>query len=466
MHRRQLRLNSASARDGECVIYVMSRDQRVTDNHALLLAQKSAIDSRLPLVTLFNLHPTFGVRAKEHLEFMLEGLREVEQALSRLEVPFMVTIGSPMENITSAIESLEPKEVFFDFSPLRGPRALQKKIANNQAVPCSVVDTHNTIPLWVLSDKEEYAAHTIRRKVHRNLEEWLVEPGVLKKHPVALTKKIPGNDWLAVAEHIESVSANGVSVSRKAGENAASGALKDFIQTRLDGYAHSRNLPTEEGQSDLSPYLHFGQISSLRIALELVKASEEVPLLFKEGKLASYEGEPTKTDSINAYLEELIVRKELAENYCFYNSKYDSLDGAKDWARDSLSKHADDPRDFIYTKDDWEQAETHDLAWNAAQMQMMKTGKMHGYMRMYWAKKILEWSASPEVALETAIFLNDRYSIDGGDPNGYTGILWSIAGVHDRPWFERDVYGKIRYMNAGGLQRKFDLEGYIAKWTN
>lgn len=186
----------------------------------------------------------------------------------------------------------------------------------------------------------------------------------------------------------------------------------------------------------------------------------------QKAKLASYEDEPTKADSINAFLEELIVRKELSDNYCFYNSNYASINGAKDWARETLEAHKDDEREYTYTQDELESAQTHDDAWNAAQNQMMKTGKMHGYMRMYWAKKILEWSKTPEHAIQAAVYLNDHYSIDGGDPNGYIGIMWSIAGVHDRAWTERPVYGKIRYMNANGLKRKFDVDEYVSMWSS
>lgn len=170
---------------------------------------------------------------------------------------------------------------------------------------------------------------------------------------------------------------------------------------------------------------------------------------------------PKKIDGINALLEEMIVRKELADNFCFYNPHYDRLEGAKEWAQTTLNDHRNDPREFIYTKQQFEHAQTHDPAWNAAQLQLRSSGKIHGYMRMYWAKKILEWSETPEGAIATAIYLNDHYSIDGGDPNGYNGIMWSIAGVHDRPWTERDVFGKIRYMNYAGLKRKFDIQSYI-----
>jgi deoxyribodipyrimidine photo-lyase len=166
-----------------------------------------------------------------------------------------------------------------------------------------------------------------------------------------------------------------------------------------------------------------------------------------------------------AFLEELIVRRELSDNFCFYNSSYDSVDGFHEWAKKTHKIHATDPRPYLYSLDQFENAGTHDPYWNAAQRQMVRTGKMHGYMRMYWAKKILEWSPSPRKALEIAIKLNDRYELDGRDPNGYTGIAWSIGGVHDRAWGERPVFGKVRYMNEAGLRRKFNLETYLAMYS-
>lgn len=463
LEKRQLHLNSVAHKDGECVLYVMSRDQRVQDNHALLSAQLLALEKQLPLVVMFNVRRDLGVRSKEQYDFMFDGLADVQAELERLNIAFTITIGDAVKTVRDMVKKIQAVTIFFDFSPLRNARMIQKQIANSLEIPCIVVDTHNIIPLWVLSDKEEYAAHTIRNKVHKNLESWLIEPEEIVVHPHSLAIQVESVS-LSEARKIVKASSTGLKIGFTAGEKAAHGQLKTFIDTRLDNYAKDRNIPTLDGQSNLSPYLHFGNISSLRVALELLKVSDEQPLLFIRGKLASYEDEPTKMDSINALLEELVVRKELSDNYCFYNLNYDSLDGAKDWARKSLEDHLDDARERTYSLEDWESANTHDEPWNAAQREMMVTGKMHGYMRMYWAKKILEWSSSPEQAIKIACYLNDRYSIDGGDPNGYTGIMWSIAGIHDRPWFERSVFGKIRYMNSAGLARKFDLDEYISNW--
>ncbi len=443
----------------------MSRDQRVHDNYALLCAQREALAKNLPLVVVFNLLEKTGVRSREHYAFMRDGLQEVQTELSKHSIEFVLLIGTPSVTIPHFADQVNAASIYFDFNPLRGVRSLQKHVAKTVDVSCTVVDAHNIIPAWVLSDKEEFAAHTIRRKVHKHLDTWLVEPPALHSHNQRLDLSQHSESWESADTVIAQVPQSSIHILYAPGESAARAELQKFVDTRLSSYASHRNVPTVDGQSNLSPYIHFGHISTQRIALTLMHESTEIPLLLKEAKLASYDGEPTKQDSINALLEELIVRKELADNYCFYNTNYDSLKGAKPWATETLAAHSQDEREYLYTKIQWEDAQTHDPAWNAAQREMMRTGKMHGYMRMYWAKKILEWSASPEEAIATAIYLNDRYSIDGGDPNGYTGIMWSIAGVHDRAWFERSVYGKIRYMNYGGLKRKFDIESYITTWN-
>ncbi len=167
----------------------------------------------------------------------------------------------------------------------------------------------------------------------------------------------------------------------------------------------------------------------------------------------------------DTYLEELIIRRELSDNYCLYNPHYDTVEGFPAWAKTTLNAHRNDPREFVYSYEEFDHGETHDALWNAAQLQMVRTGKMHSYMRMYWAKKILEWSKTPEDALATAIALNDRYELDGRDPNGYVGVAWSIGGVHDRPWFNRPIFGAVRYMNANGCAKKFDVNRYIAQVT-
>ena len=217
--------------------------------------------------------------------------------------------------------------------------------------------------------------------------------------------------------------------------------LKSFINDRFDSSGELRNNPNKDNLSNLSPYIHFGQISAQNIAIKI--------------------NEMEQSEGRDAFLEQLIVRRELAENFCYYNNDYDSFNGFHDWAKKTLNEHREDERDYIYSPSEFENAKTHDDLWNAAQYEMVDKGKMHGFMRMYWAKKILEWTPNPETALQIAIDLNDKYELDGRDPNGYTGIAWSIGGIHDRPWFERPIFGKVRYMNYNGCKRKFNVNNYI-----
>lgn len=449
---------------GKAVIYVMSRDQRVQDNHALIAAQLTAIEQSVPLYVFFNLRKSVS-RSREHYKFMLAGLEEVARDLSALNIPFIMREGDGVMNILSLASELESRHLYFDFNPLSGPRGLAKKVAAEFDGAVMVVDTHNIIPVWVASDKQEFAAHTMRGKVHKYLENYIKEPLRVAAHQTPATI-VPASMTFEEADaYIQDIPACGITFDAKPGEAAAHAHLKDFIATRLKSYALNRNDIANDQQSGLSSYLHYGQLSSLRVALELIKHVDVRPLLFEEVKLAQHGEEPSAKDGMDALLEEMVVRKELADNFCFYAPSYTALTSGPSWAQKSLDEHRDDVREFIYTLDQWEHAQTHDQSWNAAQNQLRKTGKIHSYMRMYWAKKMLEWSETPEQALADCIYLNDKYSVDGGDPNGYVGILWSMVGLHDRPWFEREVFGKIRYMNEGGLMRKYDVASYHAQWN-
>lgn len=445
---------------GDAVVYVMSRDQRVADNHALCAAQALAIKQSVPIYVVFVLKEISN-RAQEHYLFMLEGLEQVATDLLEHGIQFVLRTGLAEDEIAQILQQVNAGAVFFDFSPLSYAGNTVKAVAKNFKGQVSVVDTHNIIPAWVVSDKQEYAAHTMRRKIYKQLGQFLAEP------PKLINQDLQGKALSSVSFEdarqyiLSNVASVGINLQIKSGTIEARKRLQNFIDCHLEDYAVGRNNPAVDQQSGLSPYLHFGQISSLRVVLDIMQQVDYPPLLMLRPELAKSSNVRSKEDGMNALFEELIVRKELADNFCFYNDNYATLDGSADWAKKSLAQHCDDPREFIYSLEQWENATTHDDIWNAAQSQLRKTGKMHGYMRMYWAKKILEWSASPAEAVRTGVYLNDKYSLDGGDPNGYAGILWSMAGLHDRPWFERSVYGKIRYMNDNGLRRKFDVSQYI-----
>ncbi len=441
---RHRQLNKASYLHGP-IIYWMTRDHRVEDHWGLHYAQTLAQQHSTYVQVVFclrrNLEQYSGTARM--LEFMIDGLKEVEKKLHSLNIPFTFLLGDPSLEIRQFIESTQAGAVIVDFSPLRINRHWNDQLAQTvPPIPVVEVDSHNIIPCWVASPKLEFAAYTFRPKVHKLLPHYLTEFPSL--HQQEYAKQLPKNNWIKIRQSIEVDE----SVSKvnwvKSGEKAGRTMLFDFIDTRLDHYSDLRNDPNQDAQSRLSPYLHFGQVSAQRVALEVQKAD-------------------SSAKNKETFLEELIVRKELSDNYCYYNREYDSFKGLADWAQQTLTLHSNDSRADTYSLTEFEHAQTHEALWNAAQTEMVKTGKMHGYMRMYWAKKILEWTENPEQAMKYAIYLNDKYSLDGRDPNGYTGIAWSIGGVHDRAWFERPIFGKVRYMNANGAKRKFDVEQYISR---
>jgi deoxyribodipyrimidine photo-lyase len=444
INEKRIRLLQKGIETNGPVVYWMSRDQRVHDNWALLFAQQLAIEKKKSLVVVFNLVPDFLEATIRQYGFMLKGLQEVEKELSKYNIPFFLTRGKPEEELPKILKNINASILVSDFDALKIKRIWKRDVAKQISIPFYEVDTHNIVPCLHVSDKLEFAAYTLRPKIHKALIEFMDEFPKLKKIGKSEIS-FDRIDWKIIQNSLK-INLDVKEVDWiKPGETSALKSLENFLKNKFDKYNDLRNDPTKDGQSNLSPYLHFGQISAQRIALETERLNGN-------------------KESAKFFLEELIVRRELADNFCYFNKNYDSFDGFHDWAKTSLNEHRKDEREFVYTLKQFEQAKTHEDLWNAAQMEMATTGKMHGYMRMYWAKKILEWTKSPEDALKIAIYLNDKYELDGRDPNGYTGIAWSIGGIHDRPWFERPVYGKIRYMNRNGAEKKFDIKAYIGKY--
>lgn len=451
--------------ESQSVLYVMSRDVRISDNHALLAAQKHALARQLPLLVVFVLYDKpVPNRAREHIEFLIQGVREVGASLDTLGIAFTLQTGETTDVVTQLSRQYQADAIYMDFSPLRHARQQREQLADR--APCKVyeVDTHNVVPVWIVSDKQEIGARTIRTKIHKQLETYLHKVPDVETHP-HLMKSPVSTSLGKIDEIIRLYPENHTNVERfVSGETGAQDALRQFMNKRFTRLGSDRSNPTIDAQTELSPYLHFGMISSLRVILEVMSVLADHNLrpsaLMQHRMPRPSDDKPPLLLSADVLIEELIVRKELSDNYCLHNNDYDALVGAPEWAQRTLTKHASDPREFVYSYDQLESAETHDTAWNAAQRELTSTGKMHNYMRMYWAKKILEWTESPEQALEYALRLNDFYSLDGGDPNGYVGVLWSVAGLHDRPWGERPVYGVVRSMVYTGLKRKFDIQAY------
>ncbi len=427
------------------VIYWMQRDQRVTDNWALLYAQERALEMQEPLIVVFCLVPRFIGATIRQYGFMIKGLSTMSKKLARYNIPFRFLDGLPQDVLPRFLLENGAGMLVTDFNPLRMPMDWRFRLADRVDIPFYEVDAHNIVPCRYVSDKPEYAAFTLRKKIENLLPEFLTNFPLLVKHPYYDDPE-PGYkiDWPKITRTLQIDFSVPEVDWLTPGEAGACSALADFLGERLTNYEPQRNFPDKNGQSGLSPYLHFGQLSAQRLALWIQEADDSA-------------------ESKKALMEELIVRRELADNFCLYNPYYEKFNGFQPWAQKTLNDHRDDVREYIYTQEQLEEGRTHDPLWNAAQHEMVATGKMHGFMRMYWAKKILEWTQSPEEAMEIAIYLNDRYELDGRDPNGYAGIAWSIGGTHDRPWGERKIFGMIRYMNFQGCKRKFDVETYIKR---
>lgn len=416
----------------------MSREQRVRDNWALLAARQEALRLRKPLAVVFCLVPDFPGASLRHYMFLLRGLRELSLTLAGLHISFHLLRGEPGRILPRFLADCNATLLVADFNPLRIKRRWRETVASAITIPFHEVDAHNIVPAWLASAKKEFAAHTFRPRLNRMLDAFLTEFPEIQPHPYGARQSSPVSlDVDGMARTIADQSVPEVSWCTP-GEKEGLRALHDFIGNGLARYPAVRNNPCLDGQSSLSPYLHFGQLAPQRAALEVQRSA-------------------APAEARSAFLEELIVRRELADNFCLYEPRYDRFDGFHDWAQKTIDAHRRDPRAHLYSMEEFDRGRTHDPLWNACQTDLRNRGKLHGYLRMYWAKKILEWSAGPEEALQTAILLNDRYSLDGRDPNGYAGIAWSIGGVHDRAWAERPVYGKIRYMSQEGCRRKFDV---------
>ncbi|XP_060565300.1 deoxyribodipyrimidine photo-lyase-like [Ruditapes philippinarum] len=430
------------------VVYWMSRDQRVHDNWALLYAQKLALKLEVPLHVCFCLVPKFLEATIRHYTFMLEGLREIEKECKELGISFHLLIGHAKEVLPTFVKEHSIGGLVTDFCPLRVPRAWVDDVV--KAVPKDIavcqVDAHNLVPCWEASPKLEYGARTIRNKIHNQLSGFLTEYPPVCKHKFQPKNEPKPIDWDSAYASLEVNQTVGPVEWAKPGTSAGIKMLESFCKERLRYFGSERNNPNKNSLSNLSPWIHFGQISVQRCVLMVKQYRGK----YKEG--------------VDAYIEEAVIRRELSDNFCYYNEHYDSIEGAYDWAKQTLKAHEKDKREYVYSREKLEQGKTHDHLWNAAQNQMVNEGKMHGFMRMYWAKKILEWTSSPSEALEIAIYLNDKYNLDGRDPNGYVGCMWSICGIHDQGWKEREVFGKIRYMNYNGCKRKFDVGSYEAKY--
>ncbi len=437
-------LNTAPAASGRYVLYWMQASQREAYNHALEYAVGRANELSLPLLAVFGVTADYPQANLRHYAFMLQGLAETAAALESRGVQLVVRQQSPD---AAALEMAKNAALLVtDRGYLRIQKQWRRNVAEKAGCPVVQVESDVVVPVEVASGKEEYAARTIRPKIHRHLAEFLkpLRRVPLKRDSLGLRLGgVKPADIAALADKLKLDRSVAPVAAFTGGASRAEKLLDEFISRKLADYAARRNDPSLDIQSHMSPYLHFGQISPVEIALAVQRSA--APKAAKE-----------------AYIEELVVRRELSMNFVNFNSRYDSYESLPAWARISLKAHTTDRREYVYTRSQLAAAQTHDAYWNAAQKEMLRTGKMHNYMRMYWGKKIIEWTSSPKHAFETAVYLNNAYELDGRDANSFAGVAWCF-GKHDRPWTKRPIFGQVRYMNAAGLDRKFDMAAYLRK---
>ena len=419
----------------------MQRSQRGRDNHALDVAVAEANDRRLPVMVYFAPVPFYPHANLRHYTFLQQGIVDIKRDVEARNCTFILR-RYPKHSLTEFMEEVRPTLLIGDENPMREPEHWREVVSKRVKIPFWTVDSDVVVPSSLLG-KEKYAAHHLRNQLAPLLDDFIV-PFENSKATVAWQGEPPHSldvkidittDWdidRSVPPSATLLGGTGEGLRR----------LEEFTTKKLRNYSVNRNHPEIDGTSRLSPYLHFGHLGPVTVALAVRNADA-----------------PQKEK--NAFLDELITWRELSINFVRYNRNYDSIESADNWAQSSLKEHARDEREHSYTETQLERAETHDMLWNAAYTQMVRHGWMHNYMRMYWAKKILEWTRSPAEAYNLAVRLNDRYELDGRDPNGYSGIAWAIAGKHDRAWFDRPVFGKVRYMSAAAAAKKFNTKRYI-----
>jgi deoxyribodipyrimidine photo-lyase len=448
-------LNSVAPRENASyVLYWSQMNRRVESNHALRNAAEIANGNGIPLLVYEGLTFAYKGASDRMHTFLLEAVPDTAKALRSLSVGYFFYLRATSEDPDDLLYRLAAKArcVVTDDYPVFIAARHNKHVPKKIGVPFIAVDSSCIVPMS-RHEKRAYGAYTIRPKIRRELPAYLrpletvtlnkawrddLLPAELRKLRTSVTSSNIGQ-LVAGCRIVHSI---GPSISFKGGSAAAEQHLKLFLKQKLRRYAKESSKPSCHATSDLSPYLHFGNISALEVALAVREHAAEHSLIADE------------------FLEELIVRRELAFNFARFTSNVESLDPLPDWCKRTMAKHGADPRPWTYTPKQFEQAETHDELWNATQKELLLRGKIHGYYRMYWGKKIIEWSPDYEQALRIMIHLHDIYALDGRDPNTYTNILWCF-GLHDRPWGERQVFGQLRYMSLDGMKRKTDTAAYI-----
>jgi len=435
---------------GKCVVYWMQRALRIFDNPALDVAIDAANTLGLPVVVYFSVIPNYPHANLRHYHFLHQALRGAAADAAERGVGFVVR-RAPGNSLEAFLEEVQAAMLIGDENPCREPERWRRVLTRRLRLPFWTVDADVVVPSQVFG-RDYFLLHHFRPHLRRELPTYLIEPR--NEKPLHAWRPPRGlGQWDLARDITEGFAKLDRSVppvdTFTGGSRAALARLHAFMANGLAAYETARNHPETAGTSGLSPWLHFGNISPIRIALA--------------ARVAVAAGHASAS-AAERFLDQLIGWRELSVLFVRHNPDYDNWRCAEPWAQRTLQHHACDARSWRYTLEQLEQARTHDELWNAAQRQMLSTGWMHNVLRMYWAKKIMEWTPDPATAFDWAVILNDKYQLDGRDPNGYAGIAWAIVGKHDRPWFDRPVVGVVRPMSDSGMRRKFNAAAYIAKY--
>ncbi len=428
------RLNDRPSARGQYVLYWMQASQRAFWNPALEFAIDLANEHKLPVLVVFGLTPNYPEANLRHYAWMLQGLREAAQALRERDIGFVMRLGNPPDVALSLAD--RAAVLVTDRGYLRHQRAWRAYLAERAS--CSVIEIEGdaVVPVETAYPRQAVSAAVLRRRIQPLLPRFL-RPLQEQAPQVRANFDEPSLDLDSLENIFAQLEVDRLvePVDLPSGTHAARAQLRSFLEKNLARYAELRNDPRHDATSGLSPYLHFGQISPVEIAWEVSRVDHP---------------------SAHVFLEELIIRRELAINFVWYNPNYDTWAGLPQWAQQTLQAHAADPRPAIYSLNQLESAQTDDPIWNAAQSALIRTGRMHNYLRMYWGKRLLVWTAHPEEALRIGLYLNNKYALDGRDPNSYAGVGWCF-GLHDRPFSERPIFGKVRPMTPEGFTRKYGM---------